>query len=181
MILNWYKHSSTSAYSQVGKSTHHQISKSAHQSMIDAYELAHKRIVRKKWFYQHLSIALGVLLFLFLLNLLQFFNMWDYRPGMGKSEILRDILRYPFWWFPYATLSWSLALFIHYCFAFGIPFLGQFDEKWQAEAIEAEMKRIQNKASQLPKMKKAGDQSLHLKTLQKEAQVNEQWTDSELL
>jgi len=148
--------------------------------MIDAYELARRRIVRKKRFYQHLTLALGVLLFLFLLNVLQFFNMWDYRPGMGKREILRDILRFSFWWFPYPTLSWSLLLFIHYCTAFGIPFIGQYDEKWQAEAIEAEMKRIQIKANQLHKTKKP-DNPLDLKILQKEAQVKDQWTDSELL
>lgn len=148
--------------------------------MIDAYELARKRIMRKKRFYQHLTIALGVLLFLFLLNVLQFFNMWDYRPGMGKRQILLDVLRFPFWWFPYPTLSWGLLLFIHYCTSFGIPFIGQYDEKWQAEAIEAEMKRIQLKADQLHKAKKS-ETSLDLKILQKEAQTKDQWIDSELL
>lgn len=148
--------------------------------MIDAYELARKRIVRKKRFYQHLTLALGVLVFLFLLNLLQFFNMFDYRPGMGNREILRAVLSFPFWWFPYPTLSWGLLLFIHYCTAFGIPFVGQFDEKWQAEAIQAEMKRIQSKANTLAADKKE-ESALNLKTLQKEAQVKDQWTDSELL
>lgn len=150
--------------------------------MIDAYKLARKRIIRKKRFYQHLAIAMGVLLFLFLLNLLQFFNMVDIHPGMGKREILGAILRFPFWWVPYPTLGWGLFLFIHYCFAFGIPFVGQFDEKWEAEAIDAEMKRIQLKANNLsatPKVK--SDNSLELKTLQKEAQTKDQWTDSELL
>lgn len=143
------------------------------------YDLARKRIIRKKRFYQHFTVFLGVMLFLFALNVLDFVtNHWHYVPGSGYSRLLRDILAYRFWWFPYPLLSWGFLVFIHYCFVFGIPFLGQFDEKWEAEAIQEEVSRLQKMANVA---KPKTEHSMELKTLQKEMKMKNEQMDSEFL
>ncbi len=148
--------------------------------MINAYELARKRIVRKKRFYQHFTLFLAIALFLITINILHFVTgWWHYTPGSGYGLLLKDILNYPYWWFPYPVLGWGVLIFIHYCFAFGLPFVGQFDEKWEVEAIEAEMARIQHRAQLLNTA--ASENPMELKTIQKETLPKSEIKNSELL
>lgn len=149
--------------------------------MIDAYELARKRIIRKKRFYQHFTIFLAVILFLFLLNVVLFITTWwHYIPGRVTEDLTKEILQYPYWWFQYPLLGWGMFLFIHYCQAFGIPLVGQYDEKWEAEAIEAEVLRIERKAQGLKPT--SAENSMELKTLEKEKILRKDTLkDSELL
>lgn len=146
--------------------------------MNDIYELARRRVARKKLFYQHLTLYLAVVIFLFLLNAVLFVRFgWNYDPDQRTTDIIKEILNYRYWWFQYPLLGWGMLLFIHYCTAFGIPMVGYFDEKWEAMAIEEEARRLKLKASQFTPTEK----ELELKILQKEAQEAEAWKNSELL
>lgn len=148
--------------------------------MNDIYELARQRVVRKKLFYQHLTVYLAITIFLFLLNATFFVKFgWNYDPDKRTTDIIKEILNYRYWWFQYPLLGWGTLMFIHYCTAFGIPMVGYFDEKWEVAAIEEEAKRLRLKAQQ--QMPPAKDKELELKALQKEAQLEDRWEDSELL
>lgn len=148
--------------------------------MNDIYELARKRVGRKKLFYQHLTLYLAIITFLFLLNATFFVKFgWNYDPDKRTTEIIKEILNYRYWWFQYPLLGWGTLLFIHFCTAFGIPMVGYFDEKWEAMAIEEEAKRLRLKSQQQFSSEK--DKELELKALQKEALLKDKWEGSELL
>lgn len=146
--------------------------------MKDIYELARRRVARKKLFYQHLTLYLAITIFLFLLNAVLFVRFgWNYDPNKHTTEIIKEILNYRYWWFQYPLLGWGALLFIHYCNAFGIPLIGYFDEKWEALAIEEEARKLRLKANQLHPTEK----ELELKILQKQTQSSDDWNNSELL
>ncbi|MDX1943578.1 MAG: 2TM domain-containing protein [Saprospiraceae bacterium] len=135
----------------------------------DPYKLARRRVIRKKRFYQHFTVYLAVVLFLFALNAIPFFFRWlNYYPGMGLEEIIRNAYYYPGWWFQYPALGWALLLFLHYSAVFGVPVIGNLDEKWEKRAMEKELKRLQ--ISELDAgntLKEASEDKLRLKELQK--------------
>ncbi|GEM_PF-404910 len=149
--------------------------------MKDVYELARARVGRKKLFYQHLSLYLGITLFLFALNAVLFVKFgWNYDPDKRTTDTIKEILNYRYWWFQYPLLGWGMLIFIHYCNAFGIPLIGYFDEKWEAAAIEQEAKRIRlnNEHVSLEEREK----ELELKAIQKEMQIKEgTWNSPEFL
>ncbi len=135
--------------------------------MKDLYQLARRRVIRKKRFFQHLTFFIPVILFVFLLNTVLFITTWwTYDPNKNSTQLIQDILAYPYWWFQYPLLGWGLLLLIHYFTAFGIPLIGHYDEKWEALAIEEEVKRLRSKGH-LPRT--SDDPPLELKNLQKQA------------
>lgn len=145
--------------------------------MKDIYQLARRSVIRKKRFFQHLTFFIPVILFLFLLNTVLFITTWwTYDPTKTNTQLLQDILAYPYWWFQYPLLGWGLLLLIHYFTAFGIPLLGHYDEKWEALAIEEEVRRMRAKG-QLPNT--PDDTPLELKNLQKETDTRYQKRQSD--
>lgn len=137
---------------------------------------ARKRVNQKKWFYRHFTFYMGVITFLFLLNLDYFLRGSNaYVPGMP----LEEIIRFNYWWFQYPMLAWGLLLFFHYSAIFGVPFVGKLDEKWESKTFESELKHIQQKqrnASNLTSVEK-----LRLKELEKEVELLRKNNDSEFV
>ncbi|MBK7872711.1 MAG: 2TM domain-containing protein [Saprospiraceae bacterium] len=135
----------------------------------DPYKLARRRVIRKKRFYQHLTVYIAVALFLFGLNAIPFFFNWlNYYPGMSLEEIMRQAYYYPNWWFQYPAMSWGLAILLHYSAVFGIPVIGNLDEKWEKRTMEQELKRLNAKElNAKDSSKKVSEDKLTLKELQK--------------
>ncbi len=87
----------------------------------DPYKAAKKRVKAKKSFYTHLVIYLIVNAFLFAINMLT-------SPQH--------------FWFVYPLLGWGVSVAIQFFTVFGVPGTGRLDEKWEAEEIEKELRRM---------------------------------------
>ena len=87
----------------------------------DPYKAAKKRVKAKKGFYTHLVIYLIVNAFLFAINMLT-------SPQH--------------FWFVYPLLGWGVSVAIQFFTVFGVPGTGRLDEKWEAEEIEKELRRM---------------------------------------
>ena len=87
----------------------------------DPYKAAEKRVKAKKGFYTHLVIYLIVNAFLFAINMLT-------SPQ--------------YFWFVYPLLGWGVSVAIQFFTVFGVPGTGRLDEKWEAEEIEKELRRM---------------------------------------
>ncbi len=122
------------------------------------FEKAQKRVKKKKEFYQHLASYIAVGLFFFLLNAATSFGDW---------------------WFYFPMLGWGIGLAIHYFSVFGIPGVAVYNDDWEEQAIEEEIKRMrrrpQNDTVAPPK------DELELKEFQKEPLKRNKWDDSELV
>ncbi len=88
--------------------------------MRTAYEIAQRRVKKKKEFYQHLTSFATVGAFLMAINAATSFGTW---------------------WFYFPMLGWSIGLIIHYFTVFGIPGLPKYDEEWEQRAIQQEVER----------------------------------------
>lgn len=88
--------------------------------MRTTYEIAQKRVKKKKDFLQHLTSYVTVGAFLFAINAATSFGDW---------------------WFYFPLLGWGIGLLIHYFSIFGIPGVVKYTEEWEAEAIQQEMER----------------------------------------
>lgn len=91
--------------------------------MRTAYEIAQKRVKKKKEFFQHFTSYIAVGTFLFALNVATSFGDW---------------------WFYFPMMGWGIGLTIHYFTVFGIPGVAKYDEAWEEEAIQQEMQRKAN-------------------------------------
>jgi 2TM domain len=87
----------------------------------DPYKIAQKRVKAKKGFYTHLVIYLIVNAFLFAINMLT-----------SRQHF----------WFVYPLLGWGVSIAIQYFTVFGMPGTGRLDEKWEAEEMEKELRRM---------------------------------------
>lgn len=121
----------------------------------DPYELARKRVKKKKDFYSHLSTYLVVGAFFLILN---------YLTSPGR------------WWFYWPMLGWGIGLAFHYLDAFGVPGVGGLDNDWEERAMDEELKKMGvDRKKTAPKK----EEELELRELKKEKQKN--WDDSELV
>lgn len=91
--------------------------------MRNAYEIAQRRVKKKKEFLQHLTSFVVIGAFLFAINAATSFGDW---------------------WFYFPMLGWSIGLMIHYFNVFGIPGLAKYNEEWEEQAIEKEVERRAN-------------------------------------
>lgn len=123
------------------------------------YRLAHKKIRKKKEFYQHLGAYIAVGLFFLNLNLLTSFGDW---------------------WFQFPMLGWGIGLAIHYVTVFGIGGIGNYAESWEARAIQEEMERLKQQESGKNR-KYEKEESLELREFEKEPSQQKKWDDSQLV
>ena len=120
----------------------------------DPYKAASKRVKAKKGFFTHLAVFVILNIFLFFLNMLT-------SP------------HYP--WFLFPMLSWGVAVAIQYVVTFGIPGIGTFDEKWEAQEIEKELLRMKEYSENT---EPETEEELELKEVKK---VRKDWDDSDLV
>lgn len=144
------------------------------------YKLAKKRVKRRKLFYWHVTVYAGVNIFLFLINLDYFIreSLVMY-PGITSEEIIAQILIFPYWWFHYPLISWSLLLFFNYCAVFGVPFVGKLDEKWESKILEAELKNIELKRR--AREAAATEKKLDLKMVKEKVKLSNRQDDDEIV
>jgi hypothetical protein len=109
------------------------------------YELARKKVERKKKFYANLNIYLAFSIFFFLLNLFT-------SPGR--------------WWFIFPVLGWGIGIVSDYIKIFG-PIGFKTDEDWEKQALEEELRKLGIHPEEDNKTKTEPEQSLELKPLQK--------------
>ena len=115
------------------------------------YELARKKVERKKKFYTNLNIYLAFSVFFFLLNLFT-------SPGR--------------WWFIFPVLGWGIGIVSEYIKVFG-PIGFRTDEQWEKQAIDEELRKlgVQPKEESNPEAK--AEATLDLKPLQKRYEDND--------
>jgi hypothetical protein len=86
----------------------------------ELYELARKRVERKKKFYKHLNTYLVMTIFFVLLNMFT-------SPGR--------------WWFIFPVLGWGIGIALEYLNIFGLPGI-QPDAEWEKKALEEELRKM---------------------------------------
>ena len=86
----------------------------------ELYELAKKRVERKKKFYKHLNTYLVMTIFFVLLNMFT-------SPGR--------------WWFIFPVLGWGIGIALEYLNIFGLPGI-QPDAEWEKKALEEELRKM---------------------------------------
>ncbi len=124
----------------------------------DVYELAKKRVKKKKGFYGHLSAFIAVSIFFFIMNVATY----------GESGE---------WWFFFPVLPWSIGLIIHYFSVFGLPGnVGNAD--WEEREIEKEARRIRGQLEPLPDLE-AEEDELQLPEIKRAK--DERWADDDLV
>jgi hypothetical protein len=124
----------------------------------DVYDLARKRVKKKKGFYGHLSAFIAVSIFFFIMNI----ATW------GESGE---------WWFFFPVLPWSIGLIIHYFSVFGLPGTDIMTRDWEEREIEREARRIRGYSKPMPDLEE--DDDLELKELRRVK--DERWADEDLV
>ena len=119
------------------------------------YKTARKKVKAKREFYQHLVTFIFTNLFLFGLNMMT-------SPGH--------------YWFLYPLMGWSIGLASHYFSVFGIPGKGPLDEKWEAEEIEKELRRMGKHTEE--ELDIETEEELELKEFKK---LRKDWEDSDFV
>jgi len=89
----------------------------------DHYNLARKKVKKKKGFYTHLSVFIAVGIFFLAMNIATFHESGE-------------------WWFFFPLLPWSVGLFIHYFSIFGLPGTDILTKEWEDRELEKEMKKL---------------------------------------
>ncbi len=90
---------------------------------MDNYQRAKKIVRKKKAFYQHLGAYIGVIGFLFIVNIIS-----------GADEP----------WFLFPAAGWGIGLFLHRINTFGFPFTkGVMSPEWEDREIEKEMDKLE--------------------------------------
>jgi hypothetical protein len=111
----------------------------------ELYELARKRVERKKKFYTHLNTYLVMTIFFVLLNMFT-------SPGR--------------WWFIFPVLGWGIGIALEYLNIFGLPGI-QPDAEWEKKALEEELRKMnptkEKPVDPIPEQ----DDTLELKELKK--------------
>lgn len=118
------------------------------------YKSAGKKVKARKDFYIHLAVFFIINIFLFAVNMLT--SPW-------------------YFWFLFPLMAWGVAIAIHYVVTFGIPGVGSLDEKWEAEEIEKELRRMRQHAKDFEPEK---EDELQLKEVRK---ARKDWDDSDLV
>lgn len=121
----------------------------------DNYQLARRRVKKRKGFYAHLAVYIIVNTFIFAVNFLE--NPWSWEIG--------------------PALPWGIGLAFHYLGVFGFPGSGILSKEWEEAEIQKEMKRLEDaeplephRSTQNPK-----EEQMELKELKK------QWKDTDLV
>ena len=123
------------------------------------YELARKRVKKKKGFYGHFSSFIAVTIFFFIMNVVTYDESGE-------------------WWFFFPVLPWSIGLIIHYFNVFGLPGTDIMTKDWEEREIEREAKRIRNRLEPLPDL---NEDELELRKIERERVKNDDWEDEELV
>ena len=89
----------------------------------DRYNLARKKVKKKKGFYTHLGVYIAVGIFFLAMNIATFHESQE-------------------WWFFFPLLPWSIGLFIHYFSIFGLPGTDILTKEWEDRELEKEMQRL---------------------------------------
>ncbi|MEO1517797.1 MAG: 2TM domain-containing protein [Bacteroidota bacterium] len=125
------------------------------------YELAKKKVEKKKGFYQHLTTYVSVIGVLALINLFT-------TPGR--------------FWFIFPALAWGISIAIHYFSVFGIPGGPDLSEEWEEAEIEAEMERMRRHRRHNTRTEEDvvpnPEEELELKEFKK---LRKEWDDSDFV
>ncbi len=142
--------------------------------MKDTYEIARRRVEKKKGFYRHFRGFLIVSILLVFLNLIPFFTEWQHHPGAPLSEVLEELFfYYPYWYVQYPIFGWSIGILLHFAFVF---VLGRSFDEWEERALEREIKQLQKQNRfELP------DEKMELREIETSRIKNRKWDDSELV
>ncbi|PHN01927.1 2TM domain-containing protein [Flavilitoribacter nigricans] len=124
------------------------------------YEMARKRVGEKKGFYRHFSVYLAVGAFFFIMNVLTYYNSYE-------------------WWFFFPMIPWGAGLAIHYFSVFGLPG-GHLSREWEERELRREMDRLRHKVDRLESPGR--NEHLELPQLRRESvKKRPSWNDDELV
>lgn len=117
------------------------------------YELARKRVKKKKGFYTHLAIYVIVNAFILIMNFLEH----PFRLELGP------------------LIPWGVGLAIHYLSVFGFPGSGILSKEWEEREIQRELDRM---GSDQPSLKSGEEPSREKLDLR---QIRKEWNDRDLV
>ena len=124
------------------------------------YELARKRVKKKKGFYGHFSAFLATAIFFFLMNVATYSESGE-------------------WWFFFSDTSleyWPDDSLL-WCFLV-LPGTDIMTKDWEEREIEREAKRIRNRLEPLPDL---NEDELELRKIEREKAKNDNWEDEDLV
>ena len=102
------------------------------------YELAKKRVEKKKGFYTHFAVYIACGIFFFAMNMLT----------MNEDPKI---------WFFYPLIPWLVAILIHYFSVFGLPGTDILTDDWEERELEKEMNKMRRpKRAALPPEQEEG-------------------------